>query len=89
MHHSSGEDVRECRAVVRARCDHVRARCDSGMRDADISKVHVPEHFGQVTPPAAIMALPCLAALHDSPSHACITCLLPLILCMLASACIR
>jgi len=34
-------------AVLRQRCDHFRARCDSGMADAELSVCHVPDHFPQ------------------------------------------
>ena len=35
------------RCVLRARCDHFRARCDSGMRDAGDAELRVPEHFSE------------------------------------------
>ena len=38
------------RAVLRSRCDHFRARCDSGMRDALDAEAAVPEHFTKVRP---------------------------------------
>ena len=31
------------------RCEHFRARCDSGMRDASDSHLPVPDHFSQVS----------------------------------------
>lgn len=34
-------------AVLRQRCDHFRARCDSGMCDAKLDCVHIPDHFSQ------------------------------------------
>lgn len=34
-------------AVMRARCEAFRARCESGMRDADASSIPVPEQFSQ------------------------------------------
>jgi hypothetical protein len=36
------------RCVLRVRCDHFRARCDSGMRDACDDVLQVPEHFSKV-----------------------------------------
>ncbi|EIE27207.1 PCMT-domain-containing protein [Coccomyxa subellipsoidea C-169] len=35
------------RCVLRVRCEHFRARCDSGMRDASDSHLPVPDHFSQ------------------------------------------
>jgi protein-L-isoaspartate(D-aspartate) O-methyltransferase len=35
------------RALVCQRCDVLRARCNSGMADAEVSKVEVPEHFSE------------------------------------------
>ena len=37
-----------CRCVLRVRCEHFRARCDSGMRDARDHDLPVPEHFSKV-----------------------------------------
>ena len=37
------------RVVLRGRCDHFRARCDSGMRDAEDREIHVPEHFSKAS----------------------------------------
>ena len=37
-----------CRCVLRVRCEHFRARCDSGMRDACDHDLPVPEHFSKV-----------------------------------------
>ncbi len=37
-----------CRCVLRVRCEHFRARCDSGMRDATDSHLPVPDHFSKV-----------------------------------------
>ncbi|KAK9817485.1 hypothetical protein WJX74_003052 [Apatococcus lobatus] len=34
-------------AVMRARCEAFRARCESGMRDAEASNIPVPEQFSQ------------------------------------------
>eukprot|EP00887_Chlorella_sp_A99_P004160 scaffold23.g4160.t1 len=34
-------------AVLRQRCDHFRARCDSGMRDARAQRCSVPDHFSR------------------------------------------
>lgn len=36
------------RVVLRARCEHFRALCNSGMRDADATEVHVPEDLSEV-----------------------------------------
>jgi len=44
---SGGWEMSVHSAVLRQRCDHFRARSDSGMRDALISVVHVPDHFSQ------------------------------------------
>jgi protein-L-isoaspartate O-methyltransferase len=35
------------RVVLRTRCDHFKALCSSGMRDADDTEPQVPEHFGK------------------------------------------
>ncbi|CAL8462859.1 g2393 [Coccomyxa elongata] len=35
------------RCVLRVRCEHFRARCDSGMRDATDSHLPVPDHFSK------------------------------------------
>lgn len=35
------------RSVMRARCELFRARCDSGMRDADSALCLVPDHFSR------------------------------------------
>lgn len=35
------------RALLCRRCDVLRARCNSGMADADVSSVAVPEHFSE------------------------------------------
>lgn len=37
------------KALLKRRCEHLRARCDSGMRDAMSSIVSVPEHFSKTT----------------------------------------
>lgn len=37
-----------CRCVLRVRCEHFRARCESGMRDAGDHDLPVPEHFSKV-----------------------------------------
>ena len=39
------------RCVLRVRCEHFRARCDSGMRDARDHDLPVPEHFSKVWDP--------------------------------------
>lgn len=43
------------RCVLRVRCDHFRARCDSGMRDASDDNLHVPEHFSKVRDPSSLL----------------------------------
>lgn len=43
----SGWDLPVHWAVLRRRCDHFRARCDSGMRDALASRCEVPDHFSR------------------------------------------
>jgi hypothetical protein len=48
--------------VLRVRCEHFRARCDSGMRDATDSHLPVPEHFSKVR------------ALPEPPAHNIINC---------------
>ncbi|KAL4452300.1 hypothetical protein ABPG75_007962 [Micractinium tetrahymenae] len=35
------------RSVLRQRCDHFRARCESGWADASTERVAVPDHFSQ------------------------------------------
>lgn len=38
-----------CSVVMRVRCEAFRARCESGMRDADAAHIPVPEHFSQAS----------------------------------------
>ena len=59
-----------CRVVLRGRCDHFRARCDSGMRDAEDREIHVPEHFSKASleqnyGPCTVWGLRKIQGLHD------------------------
>lgn len=36
-----------CSEVLRQRCEHFRARCESGMRDAAVETIPVPDHFSR------------------------------------------
>lgn len=54
--------LRMRRCVLRVRCEHFRARCDSGMRDAFDCDLPVPEHFSKVH------SIPCTCSLPGSQS---------------------
>ena len=41
------QELTFCRAMLQARCEHFRARCKSGMRDAGAAAIVVPDHFGR------------------------------------------
>ena len=45
---------------MRVRCEAFRARCESGMRDAEAAHIPVPEHFSQASTHA--LHLECLNA---------------------------
>lgn len=42
-----GWEIPAHRAMLQARCEHFRARCKSGMRDAVAAAIVVPDHFGR------------------------------------------
>lgn len=60
-----------CRGVLRGRCDHFRARCDSGMRDAEDREVHVPEHFSKASPQQKCGPCNVRECAHDTLDRAC------------------
>ncbi len=46
------------RAVLCVRCELLRARCSSGMRDASAARVQVPEHFARPVIDAFVACVP-------------------------------
>ena len=49
------------RCVLRARCDHFRARCESGMKDAGDAELPMPDHFSEARPAGRVAPVLCAA----------------------------